>query len=94
MLTYLIGIILTLLGIGTVILKFMKGSVSEDLVQNQQTKAKVIDIQTGIVQDQNALAAQQAARDQAAADLKAKESQNASQQDLINFANDPNAPKQ
>lgn len=90
MLSYIIGALLAVAGIGTIILKLMKGSVAEGLLQNQQTNAKVINIQTGIVQDQAALAAQQAQRDALAAQLKAQEAQNATQKDLIDFANDPN----
>ena len=94
MLTYVVGSILAISGIGIIILKLMKGSVAEDLLKNQDVKAKVIDIQTGIVKDQAQLNAEAAARNQAAADLKAKENQDVTKDQLLDFINnnDPNKP--
>jgi hypothetical protein len=94
MLTYVIGSILAISGLGMIIIKLMKGSVAEDLLQNQDVKAKVIDIQTGIAKDQAQLNAEAAARDKAAADLKAKENQGVTKDQLLDFINnnDPNKP--
>lgn len=92
MLTYIIGAILAAAGIGTIILKLMKGSVAEDLLVNQDTKAKVIDIQTGIAKDQGLLDAEAAKRSQADADLKAKENSNVTKDELLDFINSNKPP--
>lgn len=83
-----------LLGIGGLILKLMKGSIAESLLKNQETKAKVIDIQTGIAKDDGLLAAEQAKRDQMQKDLEEKEKQDATKDELLDFINrnDPNKP--
>lgn len=90
MFTYIIGTVLALAGLGTLILKFMKGSVAEDLLQNQETKTKVTEIEQFIAKDQGLLDAEKAKRDQAEADLKAKENQSVTKDNLLDFVNKSN----
>jgi len=92
MITYLIGFVLTMLGIGTIAIKILKGTTAEALLKNQQTKEQIDQIQVGISKDEGLLAAEKEKRDQAEADLKAKESKDVTKDELLDFINnnDPN----
>lgn len=93
MLSYIIGALLTFAGLGTIIFKLWKGNIAEALLQNQDTKSKVIDLESYISKDKGLLVAEQAKRDQLSADLKAKENANVSKDELLDFVNKPTDPK-
>lgn len=92
MLSYIIGAFLTLAGIGTIVFKLWKGNIAEALLQNQDTKGKVIELESYISKDKGLLAAEQAKRDQLSADLKAKENANVSKDELLDFVNSTSKP--
>jgi len=83
---YLIGLLV--LALGGLLWNKQRADNAEALNQNIDTKNKVIDINRDISKDQGLLDAEKAKRDQADADLKAKEKANVTQEDLLKFLND------
>jgi hypothetical protein len=89
MLSYIFGGLLAAVGIGTIVLKLLKGSNAEALNANLDTKAKVIDIQRGINKDQNDIISEADLRLKLQQQLDDKEKQNATKDELLDFANKP-----
>lgn len=83
---YIIAMMLAALG-GLIFIN-KRSSNAETLKENDDANKKVADFQAFIDKQKQALVDEQQKRDQAAADLKAKENASVTQEDLLKFLND------